>query len=150
MYPTDLIYGAMFNFSETDSPYEQFEFLGYEGANFVELSGSAIINICLGFGAAFLLNFINWVCVKMYTYSCSRKLGTKLQKQSAKSAILTIYLQSFLEMSICACLAITALDQDDFSIGNGSDLFAAIFVIASCVILVTLPIYILKVIHANF
>jgi hypothetical protein len=47
MYPTDLIFGSVFNFTESESPYEHFEFLGYEGHNFVELSGSAIINLGL-------------------------------------------------------------------------------------------------------
>ena len=40
MYPTDLIYPVVFNFTDTDSPIEHFEELGYEGANYVDMSGS--------------------------------------------------------------------------------------------------------------
>ena len=47
MYPTDEIYAIFFEFSETTSPIEHFEDLGYEGSNFVELSGSTLINLIL-------------------------------------------------------------------------------------------------------
>ena len=67
MYPTDLIYGFIFNFTEKDSPYENFEFLGYEGANFIELSGSAIINIVLGFVTYIFFHMVNRICMSFYT-----------------------------------------------------------------------------------
>ena len=38
MYPTDEIYPLFFDFSESECVNEQFEDLGYEGANFVELT----------------------------------------------------------------------------------------------------------------
>jgi hypothetical protein len=47
MYPTDEIYGAIFEFTDSESPVEQFEDLGYEGANFLDLTGSLIINLIL-------------------------------------------------------------------------------------------------------
>lgn len=150
MYPTDLIYGGLFNFTAKDSPFEHFEFLGYEGANFVELSGSAIINIGIAFGVSVFLNIVNWFCVKIYTIPLARKIGSKIQTTSSKAAILTIYLQSFLEMMICAALSIQALGYDDFYSGNKSDLFAAIFVICSSLILVVLPLYMFYVIWFNF
>ena len=78
MYPTDLIYGWLFSFTEKDSPYEHFEFLGYEGANFVELSGSAIINIALGIGGSMFLHLVNYVCKKFYTYPKARRLAVKI------------------------------------------------------------------------
>jgi hypothetical protein len=66
MYPTDLIFGWIFNFTEKESPYEHFEFLGYGGANFVELSGSAIINIAIAFSVSQLAHLVNYFCVKLY------------------------------------------------------------------------------------
>ena len=48
MYPTDKIYPQIFSFSETKSYNLRFEDLGYEGINFIELSGSALINISVG------------------------------------------------------------------------------------------------------
>jgi len=47
MYPTDEIYPLIFDFSETESYNIKYEDLGYSGTNFVELSGSALINVIL-------------------------------------------------------------------------------------------------------
>lgn len=47
MYPTDDIFGAIFDFQDEDSPVEHFEFLGYEGVIFISLSGSIIINLLI-------------------------------------------------------------------------------------------------------
>ena len=47
MYPTDEIYGEVFNFTESESPIEQFEDLGYEGANYMLLTGSLLINLIM-------------------------------------------------------------------------------------------------------
>lgn len=47
MYPTDWIYKAIFNFKDKDSPVEHFEFLGYEGVIFINLTGSIIINLLI-------------------------------------------------------------------------------------------------------
>ena len=47
MYPTDEIYEELFDFTESESPVEQFEDLGYEGANFMSLTGSLLINLCI-------------------------------------------------------------------------------------------------------
>ena len=47
MYPTDEIYEGTFNFTEKPSPIEHFEILGYEGANFITMTGSVFINILL-------------------------------------------------------------------------------------------------------
>ena len=51
MYPTDDIYEYL-NLTESESPIEQFEDLGYEGANFFTLTGSLLINIILPILAA--------------------------------------------------------------------------------------------------
>lgn len=47
MYPTDIIFEEIFNFTETESPNEHFETLGYEGHNFIDMTGSVLINITL-------------------------------------------------------------------------------------------------------
>ena len=47
MYPTDEIYEEYFNFTESESPIDQLEDLGYEGANFMSLTGSLLINLGL-------------------------------------------------------------------------------------------------------
>jgi hypothetical protein len=47
MYPTDKIYEYVFDLTESESPIEQFEDLGYEGADFLNLTGSLLINILM-------------------------------------------------------------------------------------------------------
>ena len=92
MYPTDLIYGAIFNFTEKDSPIEHFEVLGYEGSNFIPLTGSAFINI----GGAVLLTLAlkvgNYICVKFYDRQIARVIGCKLEEMGVQSAVLMFYL----------------------------------------------------------
>ena len=55
MYPTDIIFGYFFNFTEKESPIEHFEVLGYEGANFVPLTGSAFINVAIAITIAIMV-----------------------------------------------------------------------------------------------
>ena len=78
MYPTDIIFPLFFNFTEKNSPIEHFEVLGYEGSNFVPLTGSAFINIGLAVITAIILNFVQYICVKLYKYERARIIGAKL------------------------------------------------------------------------
>lgn len=78
MYPTDIIFPLFFNFTEKDSPIEHFEVLGYEGSNFVPLTGSAFINIGLGVITAILVSFIQYICRKLYKFERARNIGAKL------------------------------------------------------------------------
>ena len=72
MYPTDTIYGYL-NITESDSPIEQFEDLGYEGANFINLTGSLIINILVGLLAGVLISVALFFAKKLYKYEFVRK-----------------------------------------------------------------------------
>ena len=78
MYPTDVLFPLIFNFTEKDSPIEHFEVLGYTGSNFVPLTGSSIINIGLalltGLGALLAQIF----CVLLHRYEFARKAGAKI------------------------------------------------------------------------
>ena len=58
MYPTDIIFPLIFNFTEKEAPIEHFEVLGYEGANFVPLTGSAFINIGIAVLSALMAQVI--------------------------------------------------------------------------------------------
>ena len=71
MYPTDTIFPLFFNFTEKDSPIEHFEVLGYEGGNFVSLTGSAFINIGLAVLSAIMVHFVQFICRKLYKYKNS-------------------------------------------------------------------------------
>jgi hypothetical protein len=68
MYPTDIIYGLFFNFTEKESPFEHFEVLGYEGSNFVPLTGSAFINIAIAVSLTLLVKVGTYVCVRLHRY----------------------------------------------------------------------------------
>ena len=75
MYPSDIIYGLLFNFTEKESPFEHFEVLGYEGSNFIPLTGSAFINIAIAVFFIIIVLVGNYVCVKFYRYQFARWLG---------------------------------------------------------------------------
>jgi hypothetical protein len=66
MYPTDEIYEAIFNFSEKDSPIEHFEILGYEGASFITMTGSAFINVLTPIVAAMIYSFLRWLTFRYW------------------------------------------------------------------------------------
>ena len=66
MYPSDEIFEVIFNFTEKDSPIEHFETLGYEGANFVCMTGSLLINISISVSLAVFLRFADFVSRKNY------------------------------------------------------------------------------------
>ena len=109
MYPTDIIYGLLFSFTEKESPIEHFEVLGYEGSNFVPLTGSALINIALAVILAILVQVGSYICVKLYRYQYARWLGCRLDSKTTQSSILTFYLQTFLEMTICVFVSFKKL-----------------------------------------
>ena len=74
MYPTDEIYPLFFDFSESESVNEQFEDLGYEGANFVELTGSLLINIIFIILSRTLLFTLNKIIKKFFSqYEYARR-----------------------------------------------------------------------------
>ena len=47
MYPTDEIYGEVFNFTDTEPLNTNFEDMGYEDQNFVFLTGSLLLNMVI-------------------------------------------------------------------------------------------------------
>jgi hypothetical protein len=146
MYPSDEIFSVIFNFTEKDSPIEQFESLGYEGANFVSMTGSLLINIIISVCLSIFLRFLDFCFKQWYRYKFARKFGSKIQHSSAIGGIITIYLQGFLEMLICIVVSLGAVNREDFE-GNASDRFAALFAIFSVFILgflLYLIIYIVK------
>lgn len=92
MYPTDEIFEEVFNFTETDSPIVHFESLGYEGANFIEMTGSVIINILLAVITAIMVRLANYIALKLKKFKFIRVLGSKLKLENTIGAILMIYL----------------------------------------------------------
>jgi hypothetical protein len=114
MYPSDEIFGVMFNFTEKDSPIEHFETLGYVGANFVSMTGSLLINIIISVSLSIFLKFMDFCFRKCYKYKFARKYASKIQHSSAIGGIITIYLQGFLEMLICIIVSLGELHSEDF------------------------------------
>ena len=79
MYPTDEIFEFLFDFSETISPIEHFESLGYEGSNFIQMTGSLLINIAIAIVTALVMKFLNFMSVKCKRYPTMRRFGSKLK-----------------------------------------------------------------------
>ena len=146
MYPSDEIFGLIFEFTEKDSPIEHFETLGYEGANFVLMSGSLLINIGISVSLSIFLRIADFVCKKFYMYRIARKQGSRIKHSSAIGAILTLYLQGFLEMFICAVVTLGELQSEDFD-KSPSDSFAALFAVFSSFMLGFLMIFILYILR---
>jgi hypothetical protein len=92
MYPTDEIFALLFDFTEKDSPIEHFETLGYEGANFVDMSGSLLINIGISVSLTIFLRIAEFICKKCYQYKFAREYGSRIKHSSSIGAILTLYL----------------------------------------------------------
>jgi hypothetical protein len=78
MYPTDVINPLFFNFSESQSVNEQFEELGYEGTNFIELTGSLLYNLLLIF-LTMVVAYIANQAIRTFLskYQFARKLAIK-------------------------------------------------------------------------
>ena len=137
----------MFNFTEKDSANEYFEILGYQGANFITMSGSVLINILIPLVTYVLQYILLKLTYRFKEVSCMRKLGCKIQQISISSAIIPLFITSYLEIIFCAITALKGLTSADFDGENKSDLFAAIFLIVCSLILANLPIvstYILR------
>lgn len=111
MYPTDKIYPQLFSFSETKSYNFRFQYIGYEGINFIELSGSALINISVGIQYALLSVSMIMACKALFKYSIFRMIAVKLSNQSSLAAILRIYLTTYLEFMISGLI---------WAVGNSS------------------------------
>jgi len=137
----------MFNFTEKDSANEYFEILGYQGANFITMSGSVLINILIPLVTYVLQYILLKLTYRFKEVSCMRKLGSKIQQISIASAIIPLFIAGYLEIMFCAIIALKGLTSADFDWENKSDLFAAIFLIVCSLILANLPIvstYILR------
>ena len=104
MYPTDEIYEKIFNFTSSDSPIEQLEDLGYEGANYMLLTGSLLINLIL----IILVAFKQYTCLfcakKLYRYERMRNYGIKYQRSNNFETLMDVFLSGYLETFICLML----------------------------------------------
>jgi hypothetical protein len=72
VYPTDEIY-QVFDFSESESPVDIFEDLGYEGGNFIELTGSLFINFVVGIALWAANKGLKWTFKKLHRFEFIRK-----------------------------------------------------------------------------
>jgi hypothetical protein len=79
-----------------------------------------------------------------------RWIGANLKLENTVGAILMIYLQGYLEVSICCFISLSQLKKEDFDGSNKSDVFAAVFACISALILVVLPVIIVSFIRRNF
>lgn len=109
MYPTDEIFAAIFHFSKTFSPIEHFESLGYEGSNFIEMTGSLLINLTIAIFTALVMKILYLVTIKNYQRPSMSRLGAKLSNNNTVAAIFMIYLQGYLEMLICCMISLSRI-----------------------------------------
>jgi hypothetical protein len=106
MYPTDQIYEAVFDFSESISPIELFEDLEYEGANFLALTGSLLISLALTSLIVIYKTLSLFCSKKLYMYNFMREHGARTQNSNHLKLILDIYLQGYLEVFLGGVLSL--------------------------------------------
>jgi hypothetical protein len=75
MYPTDLIYPLVFSFTATNTIIPRFDELGFSGTNFIELTGSTLINIIIAIILLFTFFIFKAIAFKFYKYKIVRHLG---------------------------------------------------------------------------
>ena len=138
MYPTDQIYGAIFNFKDVDSPVEHFEFLGYEGVIFITLSGSIIINLLI---TLFIWAIIQLtVClVKKYPQSKSlRSIGVFFGHKDLTKVITAMYMASFIELMFSALISIIGQKNDEYNGNYASNIISQVFMVISLLIMMVM------------
>lgn len=109
-YPTDDIYEVIFNFTETDSPIKRFEILGFEGSNFICLTGSVLINAITALISAFFIYFLQRCAMKNLRMACGGIFVKMIPKLSSFAGIQRIFIEGYLEILISACLMYMGID----------------------------------------
>jgi hypothetical protein len=61
-----------------------------------------------------------------------------------------MFITGYMEMLICAIICASKLTEEDFTGGNGSDVFSSLFLIISIITLAVLPIFIFVFLKRNF
>ena len=139
MYPTDEIFQYVFNFSESETINDQFEDLGYEGANFVELTGSLVINLILIIGSRIFLFIALMIIKKFFShYQTGRRYGIQVQSMMEWSTLFEIYLQGYLELFMCTIISLKGLFTQDIY-QTSSDKFSAVFMWITLIVLFMMP-----------
>ena len=108
MYPTDEIYGALFNFSETKTYNYRFETLGYEGSNFIMLSGSGLINLNICVLTCLIQLILIFACKKLFRFESMRLMAIKLSNDYPIAAIVRLFLTIYLEFMLSAFIWLKA------------------------------------------
>ena len=174
MYPTDEIYGLLFNFTEKDYPHESepieeveftgrrltessispemasdgYSILGYDNSNFIPLSGSGLINIILAIVSMIIYNMVRYFCKKLYKFRIARKIGISFPKVNDFITLARFFIEGYLELLFSALISVISLTEDDFG-DNRSDQFSAYVACFSLFTLLILPIYIFCKIKSN-
>mmetsp|Transcript_11177 Transcript_11177/g.16959 ORF Transcript_11177/g.16959 Transcript_11177/m.16959 type:complete len:326 (-) Transcript_11177:1100-2077(-) len=154
MYPTDLIYEKTFRFSPSASRSDLFEEMGYEGAVFIALTGSLLINIIMIFCENGLSNLTNWVMKRNYTKAWARKLGSGLPESAAYQVLMKILVAGYLELAICSFISIlefspAKIEKNFKESNNWSDVFDHFVGLSSTFFCLALPLHFYFTISKN-
>lgn len=82
-------------------------------------------------------------------FSCARKIGSSLRLQNTVGAIFIIYLQAYLEISLCCIIAVSGMEKEHIDGSNKSDMISSIFALISGFILLSLPFVIMMFTKKN-
>ena len=93
-------YPMLLNFTQHETPIEQFERLNYVGVNFIELSGSLLINLIFSSIFLGLLHLLNKKARKHYRINWLRKLASLIPLGLLDSALMVLFKEGYLELLI--------------------------------------------------
>jgi hypothetical protein len=107
-YDPGIVYDFFFNFTETDPLNVNFERLGLESLNYIDLTGAMFIDILTLVLANLLYNVIQKICKRNYTNYWARYIGHKINvgEGSILKGIQIMFVTGFLDITICALLSV--------------------------------------------
>ena len=147
VYPTDEIYGVL-NLTESESEFDHFEDLGYEGANYLFLSGSLLINVLLALLFYFCNHTQKYFARKLYRFEIVRQHAKQNESSRILDSIIELFKSGFMETLICVVLSLRGIWAQDLN-QTGADNFTIVFVMISLISLAGLVLAITKELIEN-
>jgi hypothetical protein len=108
VWPTDEIYEAIFNFTESDSFKDSFEILGYENANFMLLIGSTPINMIIVILYAVIALVLIKFGIRYHEIDLIRTVAANFfYNINFVEAIFRVFLEGYMELNICCLICLS-------------------------------------------
>jgi hypothetical protein len=149
LFPTDEIYEWIFEFREQDSWSASFEFMAYEGANFINLTGSLLIVILFMILNAIISILINRCTRMCYLRRWARRLGAAVGSYPLKEGLVRMVFEGYLELVICTLISSLRMEKSDWDGSSWSDTVSLSVCMLTAAVLIIFPSYYLVILITN-